>query len=141
MRTLPLAGFLSRRLLGAIVTLLVLSVIVYGLFYLLPTDPARLICGPRCSPPDVAAVSRAYGLDQPVYLQYWHWISNALQGNLGFSYYHGQSVDTVLAQAAPITISLVLGAAVIWIAYGVLSGIISAVRSAGLRSARSRVSR
>ncbi|HZU55628.1 MAG TPA: ABC transporter permease [Actinocrinis sp.] len=143
MRSLPMATFLLRRLLGAIVTLLVLSVIVYGLFYLLPTDPARMICGPRCSPQDVAAVSRAYGLDQPIYVQYWHFLAAIVAGRdystgpstvhcgapcFGYSFETGQSVDSLLLSALPVTASLTLGGAVLWTTFGVGAGIASALR-------------
>jgi peptide/nickel transport system permease protein len=136
-------GYLARRLLGAVVTLLVLSAIVYGLFYLLPTDPARMICGPRCSPRDVAAVSHAYGLDQPVYLQYWHFLAAIVAGRdfstgpssvhcgapcLGYSFETGQSVDSLLMAAVPVTLSLTLGGAILWTVFGVGAGVLSALR-------------
>ena len=68
-------------------------------------------------------------LDKPIYQQYWHFFSGLLHGNLGYSFYHGQSVNSVLKAAVPITVSLVIGAAIIWIVLGVLSGILSAVKS------------
>lgn len=143
MRSLPTAGFLARRLLGAIITLLVLSAIVYGLFYLLPTDPARMICGPRCGPQDVAQVSHAYGLDQPVYVQYWHFLAAIFAGRdystgpstvhcappcFGYSFETGQPVDSLLLAALPVTASLTLGGAILWTTFGVGAGIASALR-------------
>ncbi|MGH9096084.1 MAG: ABC transporter permease, partial [Acidimicrobiales bacterium] len=68
-------------------------------------------------------------LDRPLTTQYWHFLDGVLHGNLGYSYYHGQAVTTVLKEAYPITLSLALGAAVIWLIIGVLSGVLSAVRS------------
>jgi peptide/nickel transport system permease protein len=136
-------GYLARRLLGAIVTLLVLSVIVYGLFYLLPTDPARAICGPRCGPADIAAVRQAYGLDQPVYVQYWHFLAAIFAGRdfstgpstvhcgapcFGYSFETGQSVDSLLMAAVPVTVSLTLGGAILWTTLGVGAGVLSALR-------------
>ena len=138
-----MTGYLARRLLGALVTLLVLSAIVYGLFYLLPTDPARVICGPRCGPRDIAAVRQAYGLDQSVYLQYWHFLAAIFTGRdfstgpstvhcgapcFGYSFETGQSVDSLLMAAVPVTASLTLGGAILWTVFGVGAGVLSALR-------------
>lgn len=138
-----MAAYLARRLLGAVVTLLVLSGIVYGLFYLLPTDPARMICGPRCGPRDVAEVSRAYGLDQAVYVQYWHFLTAIAAGRdystgpstahcaapcFGYSFETGQPVDSLLLAAAPVTLSLTVGGAILWSVLGVGAGVLSALR-------------
>jgi peptide/nickel transport system permease protein len=137
------AAYVVRRLLGAIITLLILSAIVYVLFYLLPTDPARAICGPRCSPQAVAAVSHAYGLDQPVYLQYWRFLTAIAAGRdystgpstvhcaapcFGYSFATGQSVDSLLTAALPVTASLTLGGAILWTVLGVGAGVLSALR-------------
>ena len=62
-------------------------------------------------------------------MQYGHFLWLLLHGNLGYSFYHGQSVNSVLAAAFPITLSLVLGAAIIWVVIGVLTGVLSAVRA------------
>jgi len=129
-----LTRFLIRRIAQAILVLWVSSVAVFLLFFVGPgpSQVARTFAGRLATPQRIAQIKHDLHLDQPLYLQYWHWIWSALHGDLGFSYYHGQSVDTVLAQAAPVTISLVLGAAVIWISYGVITGIISAVWSRSL---------
>lgn len=122
--------FLVRRTIQAILVLWVSSIVIFLLFYLGPgpNQVARTFAGRLATPARIAQIKHDLHLDQPLYLQYGHWAGNLLQGNLGYDYYKGQSVNSVIGSAAPETISLVLGAAIIWIAYGVFSGVVSAVK-------------
>ena len=97
-----------------------------------PSQVARTFAGRLATAARIAQIKHELHLDQPLYLQYGHWAWNLLQGNFGYDYYKGQSVSSVIAAAAPATISLVIGAAIIWIIYGVFTGVISAVRSRSL---------
>jgi len=126
--------FLIRRIGQAILVLFAASIAVFLLFFVGPgpNQVARTFAGRLGTPQRILEIKHALHLDQPLYLQYLHWVGNLLQGNLGFDYYKGQSVNTVVAQALPATASLVLGAAILWIAYGVFSGVVSAVRSRSL---------
>lgn len=126
--------FLARRIAQAILVLWVSSIVVFLLFFVGPgpSQVARTFAGRLGTAARIAQIKHDLHLDQPLYLQYLHWIGNLLRGDLGTDYYNGVSVDTTVAAAAPVTISLVLGAAVLWIGYGVLSGVISAVRSRSL---------
>jgi peptide/nickel transport system permease protein len=126
--------FLVRRTAQAILVLWVSSIVVFLLFFVGPGpgQVAREFAGRLGTAARIAQIKHELHLDQPLYLQYLHWVGNLLQGNLGYDYYNGVPVDTTVAAAAPVTISLVLGAAVLWIGYGVLSGVISAVRSRSL---------
>jgi peptide/nickel transport system permease protein len=126
--------FLIRRIGQAILVLWAASIAVFLLFFVGPgpNQVARTFAGRLGTPQRILEIKHALHLDQPLYLQDLHWVGNLLQGNLGFDYYKGQSVNTVVAQALPATASLVLGAAILWIAYGVFSGVISAVRSRSL---------
>ena len=126
--------FLIRRIGQAILVLWAASIAVFLLFFVGPgpSQVARTFAGRLGTPARIAQIKQELHLDQPLYLQYWHWLDGLLHGNLGFDYYKGQSVNSVVAQALPATASLVLGAAILWIAYGVLSGVISAVRSRSL---------
>jgi peptide/nickel transport system permease protein len=126
--------FLIRRIGQAILVLWAASVAVFLLFFVGPgpDQVARTFAGRLGTPQRILEIKHALHLDQPLYLQYLHWVGNLLQGDLGFDYYKGQSVNTVVAQALPATASLVLGAAILWIAYGVFSGVVSAVRSRSL---------
>ena len=80
----------------------------------------------------MALIAHRLLLDRPWYAQYGHFLFQLLQGNLGYDYYHGQSVNSIIAQAFPVTLSLTVGAATIWVTIGVLSGIASAVRPRSL---------
>ena len=126
--------FLIRRTAQAILVLVASSIVVFLLFFVGPGpgQVARTFAGRLATPARIAQIKHDLHLDQPLYLQYAHWAGNLLHGNFGYDYYKGEPVRSVIAQAAPATISLVLGAAVIWISYGVFSGIISAVKSRSL---------
>jgi peptide/nickel transport system permease protein len=126
--------FLIRRIAQAILVLWASSVAVFLLFFVGPgpNQVAITFAGRLATAARIAQIRHELHLDQPLYLQYGHWAGNLLQGNLGYDYYKGESVVSAIAQGAPETISLVLGAAILWISYGVLSGIISAVKSRSL---------
>ena len=126
--------FLVRRIGQAILVLVVSSIVVFGLYFVGPgpDQVARTFAGRLATAARIAQIKHELHLDQPLYVQYGHWAWGLLQGNFGYDYYKGQPVGSVIAAAAPATISLVLGAAVIWITYGVFTGVISAVRSRSL---------
>jgi peptide/nickel transport system permease protein len=126
--------FLIRRIAQAILVLFFASLAIFLLYFVGPgpSQVARTFAGRLGTAQRIAQIKHDLHLDQPLYLQYGHWAGNLLQGNLGYDYYKGQKVTTVIAQAAPATISLVIGAAIIWISYGVFTGVISAVRSRSL---------
>jgi peptide/nickel transport system permease protein len=126
--------FLLRRIGQAILVLVVSSIVVFGLYFIGPgpDQVARTFAGRLGTAARIAQIKHELHLDQPLYVQYGHWAWGLLQGNFGYDYYKGQPVISVIAAAAPATISLVLGAAIIWISYGVFTGVISAVRSRSL---------
>jgi peptide/nickel transport system permease protein len=123
--------FLVRRTGQAILVLVISSIVVFLLYFVGPgpDQVARTFAGRLGTAARIAQIKHDLHLDQPIYLQYGHWAWNLLQGNFGYDYYKGQPVGSVIAAAAPPTISLVIGAAIIWISYGVFTGVISAVRS------------
>jgi len=120
--------FLARRLgLGAIVMFMV-TIAVYGMFFLgAPLAIARRLAGRNATQETVLRIYHDKGLDQPVWKQYRHFLWRLLHGDLGQDYYHGIPVTTVLKQDAPITFSLAVGAAIIWFLLGVSSGVYSSV--------------
>lgn len=124
--------FLARRALYGIFVLWVISIAVFVLFFVAPHDPARLIAGRLANAQTVAAVRHRLGLDEPVLTQYGHFIWNLLHGNLGYSFYNSQSVNSILAQRVPVTLSLVVGAAVIWVVTGVAIGTYSSTHPRSL---------
>ena len=126
--------FLVSRVAQGILVLWAVSVAVFLLFFAGhgPNQVARTFAGRFGTAARIAQIKRELHLDQPLYLQYLHWVGNVLRGDLGQDYYKGEPVTSAIAAAAPATISLVLGAAVLWISYGILSGVISAVKPRSL---------
>ncbi|MER7917974.1 MULTISPECIES: ABC transporter permease [unclassified Streptomyces] len=136
-------GFLLRRAVGAVITLLAVSVIVYVVFYVTPGNVAQITCGPRCSPAQVHQVAEQLHLGDPLYVRYWHFLQGLLAGQdfstgtsvehcaapcLGQSYQTGQQVLDIILGKLPVSLSLVLGGMVLWLALGVGTGILSAWR-------------
>ena len=120
--------FLVRRIALGMVVLWLITLLVFLLFFVAPNDVARTLAGRQATPDVIASVNERLGLSQPVWKQYVDFVGNALHGNLGYDYYHQVPVTTIIAQAVPVTVSLAVGAAVIWLLLGVSSGVLSAVR-------------
>jgi peptide/nickel transport system permease protein len=120
-------GYLLRRILQGVFVLWLITVAVFALFFLVPNNVARTLAGRQATPKTIAIVEHRLGLDQPAWKQYLTFLNNAIHGNLGYDYYHQVPVTHVIGQAFPITLSLALGAAVIWMVLGVFSGVLSAV--------------
>ncbi|MBH1935691.1 ABC transporter permease [Streptomyces sp. AV19] len=142
-----MTAFVARRLLGVLAVLLVLSVVVYATFYLAPGDPARLACGPKCDPEQIRRVRAQLGLDEPVYVQYWHFLTGVVTGHdystgtgvrhcdapcLGLSFQSDQPVMDLIVQRLPATASLAAGAMVLWLVIGIGSGLLSVLRRGGV---------
>jgi peptide/nickel transport system permease protein len=120
--------FLIRRTALGAVVLWLISMLVFALFFVAPGDVARTIAGRQATPETVALIQHRLGLDLPIWQQYLGFVGRALRGDLGYDYYHQVPVTTVIATAAPITLSLVVGAAIMWLALGVFNGVMSAIR-------------
>jgi peptide/nickel transport system permease protein len=126
-----MARFLIRRIALGILVMWMVTVLVFGIFFLGPgpDSVARRIAGKNATPQTLELIRARLHLDKPIIVQYWDFLKQLVwHHNLGYSYYHQQPVTTVLKQAVPITFSLALGAAVIWLVLGVFSGVVSAVR-------------
>jgi peptide/nickel transport system permease protein len=126
--------YIIRRLLWVIVLLIVVSAVTFLIFYALPSaDPAVLRAGRSPNPALIASIRHNLGLDRPIYVQYWFYIKNViLHFNFGYSYQFSQPVRTMIFQRLPATISLTVGAVIVWLMIGLPIGIISAVRSRSL---------
>ncbi len=120
--------FLLQRCSQAVVVLLLVSVIVFGLLHLLPGGPARAILGTHATPTNVAAFNQQNGLDSSVPVQYWHWLTGVLSGNLGFSYVQNQSVSSLLTQRLPKTAFLAAVSVVLAVVIALPVGFYQAVR-------------
>ncbi len=120
--------FLVRRVLQAIIVLLLVSLIVFVLIRLLPGGAVRALLGPRASAPTIHAFILANGYNRPLFVQYFHYLWQLLHGNFGFSYHSNQTVGALLAQNAPKTIILVGLATVIAVLAAVPLGLLQASR-------------
>ncbi len=125
-----MAGYVVRRVLWGVVLLLLVSLLTFVVFYVLPSgDPAQLRAGRNASPETLAAIRASLGLDRSLPSQYWTFLTHlVLHADLGFSYYSSASVGSLLVDRLPATISLTLGAVVLWMAIAIPIGVVSAVR-------------
>jgi peptide/nickel transport system permease protein len=125
--------YLVRRILWAIVLFLTITVVAYVIFFIIPANPAQLACGQRASPECLRNATQNLGLDKPVYVQYWKFLTNlVVHQDLGKSYFNRQSVNTTVLNAAPVTASLVLGGAFLWMLVALPIGVLSALRPKSL---------
>lgn len=122
--------YIIRRLLWGIVLLLAVIAITFVLFFLVPTvDPAALRAGHNSSPRIIAEIRHSLGTDKPFYVQFWRYLKQlVLHFNLGYSYYSGAPVKSLILDRLPATISLTFGAVVVWLLTGIPVGIISAIK-------------
>src|SRR3954462_7021099 len=98
-----LTAYVVRRLIIAVVLVLAASVAVFGLLWLAPGDPAQILLGTRAATPEaLSAVHAQYGLDDPVAVQYLHWLAGVLRFDFGDSIQTREPVTTMLAERAPV---------------------------------------
>lgn len=121
--------FLVRRVFSGVVVMWLVATVVFAMYFVAPHDVARLLAGRQATPQTVAAVSRALGLNRPILSQYGSYLWKALHGNFGYSYVNSTPVTTLIGQSFPVTLSLALGGAVIWLLIGVSSGVVAAGRA------------
>ncbi len=124
--------FLIRRVLFGILVLWLINIAVFVLFFVAPHDPARTIAGRQATAETVALVRHRLGLDQPILTQYWHFLVRLGHGDLGYSYYNSEPVRSLIAARLPVTVSLTLGGAVLWLVMGVGIGVLAARRPRSL---------
>lgn len=126
-------GFLVRRILTGIVVIWLVATGAFFLFFARPVATvARQLAGRAATPQVINQVISNLGLDKPIMVQYWHFLRNLVRGNLGFSYYNQEPVNTMLKQDLPPTLSLVIGGVILWLVVGLTVGIISATRARSL---------
>ena len=122
-------GQLRNRLLQLVPTLLLVSLLVFGLQQLTPGDPALVLAGEEGASPQLLAQIRAeLWLDRPLPVQYLHWLAGLLHGNLGFSWRLREPVMTLVGQKLPVTLQLGLMALVVALLIGVPTGVLAAVK-------------
>jgi peptide/nickel transport system permease protein len=119
--------FILKRVGLAIITLFILSLIVFFAAQVLPGDPARAILGPLAAPSAVKALSHQLGTDKPILSQYGTWIGHIVQGNFGESYQYRVSVGSLLGPALVNSLKLAALAFVLVVPLGIFGGVISAL--------------
>jgi peptide/nickel transport system permease protein len=139
--------FVIRRLLRAAVILAVISFLTFLLFFAIPGDPARLACGKSCTPERLADIRASLGIDRPVLEQYWDFMKGIFLGRdftqagekvhcgvpcFGYSFTNQQPVWQTLVDRFPATLSLALGASVLFLVVGIGLGAVSALRAGSL---------
>lgn len=123
--------FLARRLAALVPQLLAVSVFTFVLMRMLPGNPADIILGPARTEAGVAAITRDMGLDRPLHEQYWIYLTNVLQGNLGRSWFSGEPVLDELLRRAPATLELVSFSLLVAVTVGIFIGALTALRGHG----------
>jgi peptide/nickel transport system permease protein len=122
--------FLIRRILLALFVMVVVTMIIFGIFFVGPGPEyvARRLAGRSATQATINLVLKRLNLTKPLYIQYWDFLENMVwHHKLPADYFHQQPVSVVLKQAFPITLSLAIGGAILWLVLGVLSGVVSAV--------------
>ena len=122
--------YLAFRLLGAIPTLVGVSVLTFLFIRLIPGDAiaARLGTSTVLTPEQLASLRAYFGLDQPLHVQYWNWATSLLRGDAGFSIRTGRPVFVEIAERLPATLELAAAATLIAIGIGIPLGLLSAMR-------------
>ncbi|PJJ70588.1 peptide/nickel transport system permease protein [Diaminobutyricimonas aerilata] len=135
--------FLLARVAGMVLVLFLVSLFTYVIFFVLSPDPAVQICGKNCTPERIDQIRENFGLDQPFWTQFSGFLTGLFAGRsyvaggaivecpapcLGYSFQTSQLVTDMIVQRLPISATIAIGAAVLWLLGGVIGGLLSAVR-------------
>jgi peptide/nickel transport system permease protein len=125
--------YIVRRLLWAVVLFVAVTMITYFIFFIVPADPAVLAAGRSARPADVARVRHYLGLDHSVPYQYGLFLKRlVVDHSLGRSFVNRRQVNSMVGEAAPVTASLVIGGAILWMLLAIPIGVLSALRPRSL---------
>ncbi|GAA4394076.1 ABC transporter permease [Tsukamurella soli] len=131
-------AWLSRRVAGAALTLLLASIVIFGVLHVIPGDPAAALAGPDASPATLAALRHQLGVDRPLVEQYLSWLGGAATGHLGRSYVIGGEIGTLLREGSVNTLALGVTALVIAIAASAALALLAVGASPAAAPARER---
>jgi len=130
---MAITRFLIRRVFTGLIVMWLVATAAFFLFFARPvTTVARQLAGRAATPQVINQVIDNLGLDKPLLTQYGHYLNGLIHGNLGYSYYNQESVNTILKQDLPPTISLVIGGVILWLVAGLAVGILSATKARSL---------
>jgi peptide/nickel transport system permease protein len=120
-------------MLWACLLFVVITLVTYVIFFIIPANPAKLSCGQRATELCIKSAEKTLGLDKPVYVQYGKFLERlVIHQNLGKSFTTRQSVNKIVGNAAPVTASLVFGGAILWMLIALPVGILSALKPRSL---------
>lgn len=134
--------YIGKRAASAILVIAIIAVSLFLIFYMLPTNPAQLSCGKPCSVERLNRVSAFMGTDKPWYVQLWNYLRGIFVGRvfgsggaavvcsapcLGYSFRLNEPVTQLILDRFPVTASIAVGAAVLWLIIGVFFGVVSAI--------------
>lgn len=119
---------IRRRIIGAVPVLIGMSFLVFLLMQLAPGDPVTLLLGEDAEPHEIEEVTREWGLDQPIIVQYWQFVSQAVQGNFGESMRYGEPVTQLVVERLPATVELALASLLVAIIIALPIGVYSAIK-------------
>jgi peptide/nickel transport system permease protein len=120
--------FLLRRVGFGVVVMWLVATTVFIMYFIAPHDVARTLAGRQASEATIAAIRHNLGLDRPVIAQYGSFLWRALHGDFGYSYTNAEPVTSLIGNGLPVTASLVIGGAVLWLFMGVGIGVVAATR-------------
>jgi peptide/nickel transport system permease protein len=136
--------YIVKRLLVGLLTLWAVSTVTFFIFFALPASPGQAMCSKNCDPQTVAAIEKTLGMDKPIMQQYLDYHRGLFVGRtferpaaapqecpapcLGYSFRTSEPVTDIIGRALPVTLSMMAGAAVIWLTFGVSLGMFSALR-------------
>lgn len=120
-------AFILRRLIQAVIVMVAVAFISFMLFQYVG-DPVTFLLGQDATPDQIAELRKALGLDQPFFVQFWHFLLNAAQGEFGISLRQGAKVSSLIAERFPATFELAMVAAVLALAIGVPMGVYAALK-------------
>ena len=125
--------FIARRLLWSVFLFIAVTFVTYVIFFVAPNDPAKLAAGKSANSEQVEAAARYLNLDEPVWKQYLLWMKRLVfDQSLGRSFVNQRDVNEIIVAAAPVTFSLVLGGAILWLLVSIPIGVFSALRPRSL---------
>ena len=127
-----MGAFIIRRLILSLVVIWIVTILSFLLVHIIPGDPAAIMLGAEASQEQIDTLRHELLLDQPLVVQYWHWLGNILTGNFGKSLKYQENVGKLIVERLPITIYLSLLALVLSVVIGIGAGIICAVRRGGI---------
>ena len=121
-------GYILHRLMQLAPVLLIASVGIWAMMYAIPGGPVGMIVGENATPEQIAAATAELGLDRPVLVQFWSWLTAALSGDLGLSIHSREPVLSLIGERLPATLHLGIAATIVGLAIGIPVAIASAVR-------------